>query len=112
MPDTKDFLFDEGAQNERTRLAWTRMALAFMAGSALLFRAVPTAPNPTLAALPAAICLTLGAILFFASFHRYNRNQRALKHHEHPMPDGVMAGIACAVSVGGGIIATVLVVIS
>lgn len=85
------------------------MSLAFMAGAAVLFRNVPTASNPAVAALPAAICLILGAVLFFASFRRYSYNQRALKHDAHPMPDGVFLAVASGVCVVGGIIATVII---
>ncbi|MGB3698886.1 MAG: DUF202 domain-containing protein [Gordonia sp. (in: high G+C Gram-positive bacteria)] len=109
MPDTAAFLFDAGAQNERTRLAWTRMALAFMAGAAMLFRTVPNAPNPAVAALPAAICLAVGVWLMSLSHGRYRHNQRALKAGGRSMPDGVFLGVASAACVVGGMIAVGLV---
>lgn len=107
--DTSNFLFDIGAQNERTRLAWTRTALAFLTGSAVLFRGVPTADNPAVAAIPTVLCLVVGVVLLTLSHRRYGHNQRALKDNSLHMPDGVFPALAAIACVFGGTIAVGMV---
>lgn len=107
--DTSSFLFDVGAQNERTRLAWTRTALAFLTGSAVLFRGVPTADNHAVAAIPTVLCLIVGVVLLTLSHRRYGHNQRALKDSSRSMPDGVFLALVSMACVFGGTIAVGMV---
>lgn len=71
--------------NERTFLAWTRTALAFLAGGiALEAFAIPGIP-PQLRTLAAAVVVVLGMAIAAGAAVRWVRVERALRHRK-PLP--------------------------
>ncbi|HEY8480037.1 MAG TPA: DUF202 domain-containing protein [Spirillospora sp.] len=79
-------LWDPGAQPERTALAWSRTALALIAGGLVCVRVAPSAPGAWLAAAVvcggAALLLRLG----WTSFHLRRRRLPAGGGAAHPGP--------------------------
>ena len=65
-----DRVYDRGAQQERTELAWTRTAMAVVVVGALMLRVGALAGGPVLL-IPGFVLLALGAIIFDRSARRY-----------------------------------------
>lgn len=89
--------------NERTFLAWTRTALAFLAGGIALeaFR-VPGVP-PQLRTIAAALVILLGMSIAVGAAVRWVRVERAMRHNRPiPAPSiipllAIGTAIACAI---------------
>jgi putative membrane protein len=77
--------------NERTFLAWTRTSLALIgAGLAVAqFLKLGTRVAPLLTSLG---LIALGAATSLTSYRQWQRNQRALRHHQ-PVPPCIMRHI-------------------
>jgi len=81
-----DSLWDAGAQNERTRLAWQRTALSGLACSLLVARLLATVSIPAAVLIGAAAVLSTAGLAVVSS-QRYAENQAAL-HARRPTADG------------------------
>ena len=78
-------LFDSGAQNERTRLAWQRTLLSGLACSVLVARLL-AAVSVTLAIAIGLAAVLSTAVLSLVAVKRYAGNEVALRAHE-PVSD-------------------------
>jgi putative membrane protein len=94
--------------NERTFLAWSRTALALVAtgvaATQLLPRFSDVPGGRRLIGLP---LIALGAVLSLMSYHRWYRNQRAMRLNE-PLPP---SNLGLVLAVGVAVVAVVAVTI-
>jgi putative membrane protein len=90
-------IWDEGLQNERTSLAWTRSILSCF-GCALLLASLAFA----------ALALALAAVQ--VSARRYRKAASALSAGE-PLPDGTLPAIIVALVLLIGVAAAVLILV-
>ncbi len=86
-------IWDEGLQNERTRLAWARTAAVLAVGSLGAAGAALRAGVSPLAVVPFALAAVSGALLLARTGVRYRRVQRAL-HEGSPLDERADAVIA------------------
>ncbi|MDR7301197.1 YidH family protein [Haloactinomyces albus] len=93
--------WDPGLQIERTTLAWSRTALAFVVATAVVIRLL-AGTDVVLAAVCAALTLPLVVVISLLTWRRYRRDERSL-HREAPLSDGALPGTVAAftVLVGG-----------
>ncbi|WKD58368.1 Inner membrane protein YidH [Corynebacterium capitovis DSM 44611] len=92
--------------NERTFLAWTRTALAFLAGGiAMEVFAIPGVPAE-LRTVASAVVIVLAMAVSLGAAVRWVRLERALRHGA-PLP---APAIVPVISVGGFIAATIVLV--
>ncbi|GAA3429685.1 DUF202 domain-containing protein [Streptosporangium sandarakinum] len=88
-----DNLWDEGLQNERTRLAWMRTAATLAVGGLGAGGIVLRAGVQPAVAVPFVLAALCGALLLSRIGVRYRRVQRAL-HEGLPLDDRADAVIA------------------
>lgn len=74
---TPDYRFT--LANERTFLAWIRTALAFMAGAIGIDQFTPHMSSPVLKILLVLMLLALGAATGFLAWHRWRKNEYAMR---------------------------------
>ncbi|MGI5168018.1 DUF202 domain-containing protein [Spirillospora sp. CA-253888] len=96
-------LWDQGAQPERTALAWSRTVLALIVTGLLCVRFAPTATGAGLAG--AAVCGA--AALQLRRAGRQHRRRHRLLAAGRPVADPVSILTAAAVTVGLGVVGMV-----
>lgn len=105
MPDRPDYRFT--LANERTFLAWTRTALALLAGGVAVLTLVPEfAVAGTRRGLGVALLL-FAAFVSAVSYRRWQRIEVAMQRGE-PIP---LAGLSRLVAGGVGVVALATVVL-
>jgi putative membrane protein len=97
--------------NERTFLAWTRTALAFMVAGLAVVQLLPPFPGVPWGRHVLGVPLILiGGIIALVSYRQWTRSQRALRRGE-PMPRSLLPRIlAAAVAVMAALAAAVVLV--
>ncbi|MEU3165489.1 DUF202 domain-containing protein [Streptosporangium sp. NPDC006930] len=99
-------LWDEGLQNERTRLAWVRttavLAVTSLAGAGVALRE----GTPVLAVVPFVPAVFCAVLLLTHTGVRYRRTQEAL-HGGHPLDnraDALIVWIGTLAAVAGAVV--------
>jgi uncharacterized membrane protein YidH (DUF202 family) len=96
---SEDALFDPALQLERTHLAWSRTALAFLGNAALVARLSRHA-HPIWLALAVAVGLAvIGAWAWWHGRSAYPVRAAALRHSRPPEEPGVMRTLATTTTV-------------
>jgi putative membrane protein len=97
--------------NERTFLAWTRTALAFMVAGLGVVQLLPPFPGvPWGRHVLGVPLIVIGGIIAVVSYRQWTASQRALRRGE-PMPRSLLPRIlACAVAVMAALAAAVVLV--
>ncbi|RCW45304.1 uncharacterized membrane protein YidH (DUF202 family) [Halopolyspora algeriensis] len=94
--------WDPGLQIERTTLAWSRTALAFVVGAAVFIRLLVRA-DIVLATVCAALTLPLVVIITRLAWRRHRQDERSLRSGA-PLSDGALpASLAVLTVLVGGI---------
>ncbi len=91
--------------NERTFLAWTRTALALVAGGVAL-EAIALPIQPTLLSVAADILLVLGLVVAAMAWFRWARTERAARERR-PLPG---ASPSALLAVGVTVVAVLLTI--
>ncbi|NED95923.1 DUF202 domain-containing protein [Phytoactinopolyspora alkaliphila] len=91
-----DRAFDDGAQNERTSLAWTRTGLALLLAVVLASRL--TAEPLGLGALVFGVVAAPAAVAVLVLAHRRYRVAHRSLHEGRALPDGRLPALATAVT--------------
>lgn len=102
-------VWDEGVQNERTSLAWTRSILSGF-GCALLLSRLAANTSWILGAVIALAALALALAAVRVSARRYRQAASALSAGE-PLPDGTLPAIIVALVVLIGVTAVVFILV-
>jgi putative membrane protein len=102
-------IWDEGLQNERTSLAWTRSILSCF-GCALLLARLAANTSWILGVGLAFAALALGLAAVRVSAHRYRQAASALSAGD-PLPDGTLPVILVALVLLIGMAAAVLILV-
>ena len=102
-------IWDEGLQNERTSLAWTRSILSCF-GCALLLARLAANTSWILGASLAFAALALALAAVQVSARRYRKAASALSAGQ-PLPDGTLPAIIVALVLLIGSAAAVLIVV-
>jgi putative membrane protein len=98
--------------NERTFLAWTRTALAFVAAGLAIVQLLPPFPGvPWGRHLIGVPLIVLGAVMSVVSYVQWTRNQRALRRGE-PMPRSVLPRILAIAITAMAIVAVIVLLLS
>lgn len=97
--------------NERTFLAWTRTALAFMVAGLAVVQLLPPFPGvPWGRHVLGVPLIAIGALIAVVSYGDWVRSQRALRRGE-PLPGSVLPKIlAASIAIMAGVSAVVLLV--
>jgi putative membrane protein len=109
-------LHDEGHEpdarftfaNERTFLAWNRTALALMAAGLAVVQLLPSFRVPGGRRIIGLPLITLGAVISFTSYRRWEGNERALRLGRPLPPSRLPQVLAVTIALAGlaaGIIA-------
>jgi putative membrane protein len=102
-------IWDEGLQNERTSLAWTRSILSCF-GCALLLARLAANTNWILGAAIALAALALALAAVRVSARRYRKAASALSAGQ-PLPDGTLPAIIVLLVLLTGLAAVVLILV-
>ncbi len=98
--------------NERTFLAWTRTALAFVVAGLGIVQLLPPFPGvPWGRHLLGVPLIALGAVIAVVSYGQWARNQQALRRGE-PMPRSVLPRILAITIAGMAVVAAVVLLLS
>lgn len=98
--------------NERTFLAWTRTALAFVVAGLGVVQLLPAFPGvPWGRHVLGVPLIILGGVMAVVAYIQWMRSQRALRHGE-PMPRSVLPRVLAATVSALAIVAAVIVLIS
>ena len=98
--------------NERTFLAWTRTALAFVVAGLGIVQLLPPFPGvPWGRHLLGVPLIVLGAVIAVASYGQWTHSQRALRRGE-PIPRSVLPRILAATIVGMAVVSAVVLLLS
>lgn len=98
--------------NERTFLAWTRTALAFVVAGLGIVQLLPPFPGvPWGRHLLGVPLIVLGAVIAVVGYLQWARNQQALRRGE-PIPRSVLPRILAATITGMAIVAAVVLLLS
>lgn len=98
--------------NERTFLAWTRTALAFVVAGLGIVRLLPPFPGvPWGRHLLGVPLIVLGAVIAVVGYSQWARNQRAMRRGE-PLPRSVLPRILAATIAGMAAVAAVVLLLS
>jgi putative membrane protein len=98
--------------NERTFLAWTRTALAFMVAGLGVVQLLPPFPGvPWGRHVLGVPLIVIGAIIAVVSYGQWVRSQRAMRRGE-PLPRSVLPRILAIAIVVMAIISAVVVLVS
>jgi putative membrane protein len=98
--------------NERTFLAWSRTALALVVAGLAVVQLLPPFPGvPWGRRVLGVPLIVLGMVMAVASYHQWNRSQRALRRGE-PLPRSVMPQILAVTIAGMALVSAVVLLIS
>lgn len=98
--------------NERTFLAWTRTALAFVVAGLGIVQLLPPFPGvPWGRHLLGVPLIVLGAVIAVVGYSQWARNQRAMRRGE-PLPRSVLPRILAATIAGMAVVAAVVLLLS
>jgi putative membrane protein len=98
--------------NERTFLAWTRTALAFVVAGLAVVQLLPAFPGvPWGRHVLGVPLIVLGGLIAVVSYVQWTRNQRALRRGD-PVPPSVLPRVLAATISALAIVAAVIVLIS
>jgi putative membrane protein len=98
--------------NERTFLAWTRTALAFVAAGLGIVQLLPPFPGvPWGRHLLGVPLIVLGAVIAVVSYRQWTRSQRALRLGQ-PLPVSMLPRIITGTIAGIAIIAAIVLLLS
>jgi putative membrane protein len=98
--------------NERTFLAWTRTALAFVVAGLGIVQLLPPFPGvPWGRHLLGVPLIALGAVIAVVSYGQWARNQQALRRGE-PLPRSVLPRILAITIAGMAVVAAVVLLLS
>jgi putative membrane protein len=98
--------------NERTFLAWTRTALAFVVAGLGIVQLLPPFPGvPWGRHLLGVPLIVLGAVIAVVGYGQWAHNQRALRRGE-PLPRSVLPRILAATIAGMAVVAAVVLLLS
>jgi putative membrane protein len=98
--------------NERTFLAWTRTALAFVVAGLGIVQLLPPFPGvPWGRHLLGVPLIALGAVIAVVGYGQWARNQQALRRGE-PMPRSVLPRILAITIAGMAVVAAVVLLLS
>jgi putative membrane protein len=98
--------------NERTFLAWTRTALAFVVAGLAIVQLLPPFPGvPWGRHLLGVPLIVLGGVIAVVSYIQWSKNQHALRH-AGPMPRSVLPQILAVTITAMAIVAAVVLLIS
>lgn len=98
--------------NERTFLAWTRTALAFVVAGLAIVQLLPPFPGvPWGRHLLGVPLIALGAVISVVGYGQWARNQRAMRRGE-PLPRSVLPRILALTITGMAIVAAVVLLLS
>ena len=92
----------DGAQPERTALAWIRTGLSLCLGVAVALRLL-LEPLGTWALVPTVLAVPTSAYVLSAARHRYAHGRRAMHPGTHP-PDGRLPALVAAITALLGVI--------
>jgi putative membrane protein len=98
--------------NERTFLAWTRTALAFVVAGLAIVQLLPPFPGvPWGRHLLGVPLIVVGAVIAIVSYSQWVRSQRALRRSE-PLPHSVLPVIIAITITAMAIISAVVLLLS
>jgi len=98
--------------NERTFLAWTRTALAFIAAGLAIVQLLPPFPGVPWGRHVLGIPLiVLGAVIAGVGYLQWTRNQRALRRGE-PLPRSLLPRVLAVTTTAMALVAAVILLIS
>jgi putative membrane protein len=98
--------------NERTFLAWTRTALAFIVAGLGIVQLLPPFPGvPWGRHLLGVPLIVVGAVIAVVSYQQWLRSQRALRRGE-PMPRSVLPVILAITIITMAVISAVVLLVS
>jgi putative membrane protein len=98
--------------NERTFLAWTRTALAFVVAGLGIVQLLPPFPGvPWGRHLLGVPLIALGAVIAVVGYGQWARTQQALRRGE-PMPRSVLPRILAITIAGMAVVAAVVLLLS
>ena len=98
--------------NERTFLAWTRTALAFMIAGLGVVQLLPPFPGvPWGRHVLGVPLIVIGGVIAVVSYGQWTRSQQALRRGE-PMPKSVLPRVLAAAITIMAIVAAVVVLVS
>jgi inner membrane protein YidH len=98
--------------NERTFLAWTRTALAFVVAGLGIVQLLPPFPGvPWGRHLLGVPLIALGAVIAVVAYVQWTRNQRALRYSE-PLPRSLLPRVLAVTVTAMGLVAAIIVLIS
>jgi putative membrane protein len=98
--------------NERTFLAWTRTALAFMIAGLAIVQLLPPFPGvPWGRHVLGVPLIAVGAVIAVVSYRQWVRSQRAIRRGE-PLPRSILPGILAASITIMAVIAAVVLLVS
>ncbi len=98
--------------NERTFLAWTRTALAFVVAGLGIVQLLPPFPGvPWGRHLLGVPLIALGGVIAMVGYREWARNQRALRRRE-PMTRSVLPRILAVTIAGLAIVAAAVLLLS
>jgi putative membrane protein len=98
--------------NERTFLAWTRTALAFVVAGLGIVQLLPPFPGvPWGRHLLGVPLIVLGAVIAVVAYVQWTRNQRALRHSE-PLPRSLLPRVLAVTVTAMALVAAIIVAIS
>jgi putative membrane protein len=98
--------------NERTFLAWTRTALAFVVAGLGVVQLLPAFPGvPWGRHVLGVPLIALGGVIAVVGYGQWTRNQRALRHGD-PIPPSVLPRVLAITISALAVVAGVVVLIS
>jgi putative membrane protein len=98
--------------NERTFLAWTRTALAFVVAGLAVVQLLPPFPGvPWGRRLLGIPLIVVGGVIAVVSYRQWSLSQRALRHGE-PIAPSVLPRILAVTVTGLAIVAAVILLVS
>jgi putative membrane protein len=93
--------------NERTFLAWTRTALAFIAAGLAITQLLPDFATQTQRRLLGLPLIVLGAVIAFTSYRHWRASERAMRLSE-PLPASHLPRVIALVTALGAVGAAIL----
>jgi putative membrane protein len=93
--------------NERTFLAWTRTALAFIAAGLAITQLLPDFATETQRRLLGLPLIVLGGVIAFTSYRHWRASELAMRLEE-PLPPSHLPRVIAAVTALGAVGAAVL----
>jgi putative membrane protein len=98
--------------NERTFLAWTRTALAFVVAGLAIVQLLPPFPGvPWGRRLLGVPLIVIGGVIAVVGYSQWSRNQRALRRGE-PIPPSVLPLVLAVAIAAMALVAAVVLLLS